>query len=288
MSEQRSLNGKTVAISGAARGIGKATTAALVAKGARVAIGDIDLELAEKTAAALGGNVIALPLDVTDRSSFETFLAEAEHQLGPIDVVVNNAGIMPIGLVSEEADDSTRRQIDINVHGVITGTKLALERMLPRGSGHIVNIASQAGKAGMPGLATYCGTKHFVVGFSEAVRGEVHETDIEVSCVMPAIVNTELTDGMTQARGVKQIEPEDVANAIVGALEKPYFDVHVPKSAGRIGKVVQTLPRGAREGMARALKLDKVATDVDTKARAAYEDRAAESEPSVDQKTHVS
>ena len=194
---------------------------------------------------------------------------------------------MPIGLVSEEADDSTRRQIDINIHGVVTGTKLALERMLPRGTGHIVNIASQAGKAGMPGLATYCGTKHFVVGFSEAVRGEVHETDIEISCVMPAIVNTELTDGMTQARGVKQIEPEDVANAIVEALEKPYFDVHVPKSAGRIGKVVQTLPRGARERMARALKLDKVATEVDTKARAAYEDRAAESEPSVDQKTHV-
>src|SRR5919107_5084267 len=94
--QRRSLDGKVVAITGAARGIGKATAAALVAKGCRVAIGDLDYELAEKTAAQLGGGTVALPLDVTDRAAFERFLDEAERQLGPVDVLVNNAGIMPV------------------------------------------------------------------------------------------------------------------------------------------------------------------------------------------------
>jgi NAD(P)-dependent dehydrogenase (short-subunit alcohol dehydrogenase family) len=285
---QRSIAGRTVAITGGARGIGKATATALVAKGARIAIGDIDLELAEKTAAELGGKVIALPLDVTDRSSFDNFLTEAERELGPLDVLINNAGIMPAGLFIEEDDDSTRRQIDINVHGVITGSKLAIERMLPRKSGHIVNIASQAGKTGMPGIATYCASKHAVVGLSEAIRGELRDSGIEVSCVMPAIVNTELTSGVKPARGVRNVEPHEVADAIVAALEEPKFDVPVPRSAQSITTFLKLFPRGFRERVARAMNVDKLMIDIDEQARSAYEQRAAESEPSVDQKTPVS
>ena len=133
-----------------------------------------DGELAEKTAAELGGNCVAFELDVTDRESFSRFLDNAESELGPIDVVINNAGIMPVGTFAEESDETAKTMVDINLHGVIFGTKLALERMLPRGSGHIVNIASQAGKAGLPGGATYCATKHAVVGLSEAVRAREH------------------------------------------------------------------------------------------------------------------
>src|SRR3712207_5860936 len=110
---------------------------------------------------------------------------------------------------------------------------------------------STAGKAGFPGGATYCGTKHFVVGVSEAVRAELRETGIEISCVMPGIVNTELASGLQQARGVKNVNPEDVANAIVEALQKPHFDVFVPKSIGPINKVLGVLPRGGREAFAR-------------------------------------
>src|SRR5271154_6360920 len=116
--ERRSLNGKVVAITGGARGIGKATAAALVSEGCRVAIGDLDLTLAEQTAAALGGGTVALALDVTARASFAHFLDEAERQLGQIDIVVNNAGIMPVTPFAEEAEDSVRRQVDINLHGV--------------------------------------------------------------------------------------------------------------------------------------------------------------------------
>jgi NAD(P)-dependent dehydrogenase (short-subunit alcohol dehydrogenase family) len=274
--ERRSLNGKVVAITGGARGIGKATATALVRKGCRVAIGDLDLALAEQTAAALGGGTIALPLDVTDRSSFAAFLDEAERQLGPLDVVVNNAGIMPVTPFVEEGEDSIRRQVDINLHGVIAGTQLAIERMQPRGRGHIVNIASQAGKGGVPGIATYSATKHAVVGLSEAVRLELRGSGVEVSCVMPTVVNTELTSGVGQ-RWIKPVEASDVAGEIVDALEVPRFDVWVPRANGALFKVVGMLPRGAREAIGRLMKLDKLMFEVDHGARRAYEERAAQS-----------
>jgi len=274
--ERRSLNGRVVAITGGARGIGKATAAALTRKGCRVAIGDLDLELAEKTAAELGGGTLALALDVTDRASFAGFLDEAERQLGPLDVVVNNAGIMPVTPFIEEPVESIRRQLEINVYGVITGMQLAIERMRPRNSGHIVNLASQAGKAGIAGIATYSGTKHAVVGVSEAVRAELRGSGIEIACVMPTVVNTELTHGV-ENRMVKAVEAEDVANEIVDALEAPRFDVFVPRANGVLFKLISLLPRAAREWVGRAMGVDKLMIDVDHAARRGYEERAAKS-----------
>ncbi|MCW2988339.1 MAG: Short-chain dehydrogenase [Solirubrobacterales bacterium] len=279
--QRRSLNGKVVAITGGAQGIGRATATALVRKGCRVAIGDIDLELAEKTAAGLGGGTIALPLDVTDRSSFEGFLDETERQLGPVDAVINNAGIMPVTPFADESEESVRRQIDINLHGVITGTQLAIRRLQPRGTGYIVNIASQAGKAGVPGIATYSGTKHAVVGMSEAVRGELRGSGVEVLCVMPTVVSTDLTSGVGQ-RWVKPVEAEDVANEIVDAMELPRFDVFVPRANGLLLRFGAILPRSASEFIARLMGMDKLMFEVDHGARRAYEERAARSEPSAE------
>jgi NADP-dependent 3-hydroxy acid dehydrogenase YdfG len=277
MAKQRqNLSGKVVAITGGARGIGKATAEALVRKGCRVALGDLDTELAEKTAAELGGGTVALPLDVTDRGSFAAFLDEAERQLGPVDVVINNAGIMPVTSFLGESDGSIRRQLDINVYGVVTGMQLAIERMRPRGSGHIVNLASQAGRAGIPGIATYSGTKHAVVGVSEAVRAELRGSGIEFSCVMPTVVNTELAHGVSH-RMIKAVEPEDVANEIVDALEVPRFDVFVPRANGVLFKVTSILPRRAREAVARLFGVDKLMTEADHGARRGYEERAAQS-----------
>ena len=280
--EPRSIHGKVVAITGGARGIGKATAEALSRKGARVAIGDLDADLAAQAAEGLGTEAIGLELDVTKRESFADFLAQVEERLGPLDVLVNNAGIMPIGPFVEEDDATAHRMIDINLHGVIYGIKLALPGMTRRNSGHIVNIASQAGKAGLPGGATYCATKHAVVGLSEAVYAEVRDAAIEVSCVMPAVVNTELGSGLVDTRGVKKLEPEEVAEAIVDALEHPKLDVFVPRSAGAIHKVVSLLPRRGREVMARALKADQVLAGADATTRAGYEERAARSEPGLE------
>jgi NAD(P)-dependent dehydrogenase (short-subunit alcohol dehydrogenase family) len=277
--QRRSLSGKVVAITGGARGIGKATAAALVAKGCRVALGDLDQELTEKTAAQLGGGTIALPLDVTDRASFERFLEETERQLGPVDVLMNNAGIMPVTPLTEESDDSIRRQLDINVYGVILGTQLAIARMRPRRSGHVVNVASSAGKAGVPGIATYSATKHAVVGFTEAVRAEHVDDGIEFSYVMPITVNTQLIEGLKDQRGVKRVEAEDVAREIVEALETGKVDVYVPKQLRASVAIGTLLPRRAREAMGRFMGIDKVMTEVDRSARRAYEERAAHSEP---------
>jgi NADP-dependent 3-hydroxy acid dehydrogenase YdfG len=280
--EPRSLRGRVVAITGGARGIGRATAAALVRKGAKVAIGDLDRELTERTAAELGGGTLALELDVTDRDSFEGFLDQVEERLGSLDVLVNNAGIMPLGPFVDESDRTARVMVDINVHGVLYGMKLALPRMQRRGTGHLVNIASQAGKGGVPGGATYSGTKHFVVGVSEAVRAELRGTEIEVSCVMPAVVNTELGSGLQQTRGIRKLEPEEVADAIVGALERPKFDVWVPRDSAGIYKVLQLLPRRGREAVARMLNADKVLAGADRVERAAYEERAVHSEPALE------
>ena len=283
MAKQRNpLSGKVVAITGGARGIGKATATALVRRGCRVAIGDIDATLAEQTAAGLGGGTVALPVDVTDRSSFSTFLDEAERQLGPLDVVINNAGIMPVTPFVEESVDSIHRQIDINLHGVIAGTQMAIERMTPRHSGHIVNIASQAGKGGLPGIATYTATKHAVVGLSEAVRAELRGSGIEMHCVMPTVVNTELTSGVGQ-RWVKPVEAEDVAEAIAEALEVNRYDVWVPKENAAIYRIMTLMPRNVREAIGRFMKVDKLMTEVDHSARNAYEERAAQSEPSAEE-----
>lgn len=278
----RSLDGRVVAITGGARGIGRATAEALVRKGARVAIGDLDFELATKTAEELGGGTVALELNVTDRESFDRFADGVENQLGPLDVLINNAGIMPLGALKDETDETARRQIDINLHGVIFGTKIAMNRMVLRRSGHIVNIASMAGKGGFPHGATYCATKHGVVGLSEAAYQELMGTNVEISWVMPGVVNTELASGLGKARGVETVEPEDVADAIVEALEFPRPEVFVPKIAGRINKVMAAAPRGFRLWIARALKADRVLVEVDANRRASYEDRAAHSEPGVE------
>jgi len=269
----RSLAGKVIAITGGARGIGRATAAALIMQGARVAIGDIETALAEQTAQELGGATVGLPLDVTDRASFAAFLEQVEQRLGPLDVLINNAGIMPIGPFVEETDATADRMIDINLKGVIYGSKLALERFIPRGRGHLVNVASAAGKAGFPGGATYCATKHAVVGLSEAIRAEVRPTEIDVSIVMPVVVNTELGSGLQKSRGVKVVEPEDVANAIVEALQTGRFEVYVPKSLTGMVRFGALAPRAAVESFARLLRGDQVLARPDHAARAAYEAR---------------
>jgi NADP-dependent 3-hydroxy acid dehydrogenase YdfG len=278
----RTLAGRVAAITGGGRGIGRATAEAMVRAGMKVAIGDVDLDAARRTAEELGGGTLGLELDVTERKSFERFVDDTEAQLGPLDVLVNNAGIMALGGFVDEDDLTALRQIDINVHGVLYGMKIALPRFLSRGSGHLVNIASMAGKGGFPGAATYSGTKHFVVGVSEAVRQELRGTAIELSVVMPGIVNTELAAGLGSARLVKNVEPDEVAAAIVDALERPRFDVFVPKSAGRITTASYLLPRRGREAIARALKADRVLTDIDAGARRRYELRAAHSEPGLE------
>jgi NAD(P)-dependent dehydrogenase (short-subunit alcohol dehydrogenase family) len=281
--ETRNLSGKVVAITGGARGIGFATAQACARKGMAVALGDLDASLASESAGKLGGDKhLGLALDVTDRKSFEAFLDQVEERLGPVDVLINNAGIMPVGNFVDESDETAHRMVDINLHGVIYGCKLAMPKMTARRSGHIVNIASMAGKGGFPQAATYCATKHAVVGLSEAIRAELVDTGVDVSYVMPSFVDTELTVGLKGSKAIKTVEPSLVADLTVDALETGRVEVFVPKSNGPISRVLTLLPRGAREKLGHALGGDTALETVDPSTRKVYEDRAAQSEPSRD------
>ena len=197
---ERQIAERVVAlVTGGAQGIGSRDPA-LVAGGARVAIGDLDGELARRTARDLRGDVRAFDLDVSDSASFALFVACAGEELGPPDILVNNAGIMLIGSFLEEDDAATRLLVDVNVHGVLNGMKLVLPGMIERGRGHLVNVSSSLGRTGLSHAATYCGSKFFVYGVSESIRAELRGTGVEVSCVMPGQVRTDLSAGLADSR----------------------------------------------------------------------------------------
>ena len=275
----RPVAGRVVAITGGARGIGRATARALVQEGARVALGDVDEDAAREAAAQLGTGCFALRVDVADRRSMREFLDRTEAELGPLDVMVNNAGILHLGPFLEEDDAATQRQVDVNLHGVLNGMKEALPRLRARPAGHLVNVASSAGKLTPPGIATYTATKHAVVGLTEAVRAELRDTPVEFSVVMPAVVRTEMIAGYKEPRGFKPIEPDDVAREILAALRHPRMDVFVPRSLAPTLRFRSLLPRRVAEGLDRALKVDEVTWEADRAQRATYEARAAASDP---------
>jgi short-subunit dehydrogenase len=248
VAERRPIAGRVVAVTGGARGIGLATARALEARGARVVTGDLP------------------ELDVTSRESFATWLDAA----GPIDALINNAGVMHVGPFLEESDEWTRRQVDVNLHGVILGMKLALPAMVARGSGHVVNVASAASLIGVPREAVYAATKHAVRGVSASVRLELRGTGVDLSIVMPGLVRTELAAGTLRGLVLK---PEDVAHAIVATLERPRFDVYVPRAYAAIATAGQLLPRRAREAVLRLAGAERATAQTTAADRAAYESR---------------
>jgi NADP-dependent 3-hydroxy acid dehydrogenase YdfG len=268
-----SIEGRVVAITGAARGIGLATAAEVRARGARVAIGDIDSDEVVRAAASLGKDVLTSPLDVTDPSSFRGFLTLAEQEIGPVDVLVNNAGIMPIGPLLEEREEVARQVVAINVLGVLTGMKLALPAMLARGDGHIVNVASIAGKSPVPGGATYAASKASIISLTESARVEFADTGVSFTCVMPSFTATELIAGTKGTRFIPSVDPHSVAEAIADAVGHRHTDVYVPSAVGLIARTQPLLGRRLRDAINHLIGVDRTFLDFDRSARAAYDAR---------------
>lgn len=271
------INGKTIAITGAARGIGHATAKALLQRGARVVIGDRDVNALESAVTALDalGPVSGYPLDVTNRQSFGEFLDKARSEGGGrIDVLINNAGVMPVGPFLQQSEQAIRSALEVNFYGVLNGCQLVLPEMVARRGGHIVNIASMAGMTAVPGQVVYAGTKFAVVGLSTAMADEFAPQGVEVSVILPTFTNTELIAGTHPSAAQKPVQPEDIAAAVVKVLDKPTTIVSVPRQLRFVAALAQMLgPRG-RRWLSKRLGNDRVFLDFDPTARQSYEDRA--------------
>ena len=162
----------------------------------------------------------------------------------------------------------------MNFYGVVNGCRLVLPEMVKRRRGHIINIASVAGMLAVPGQALYAGTKFAVLGLSTALADEYAPAGVEVSCVMPTFTNTELIAGTKTGGMTSPVEPEDIAAAVVKTLDKPKTAVTVPYSMRFIAAATAFLPPKGRRWLSAKTGTDRVFLDLDTSARAAYEQRA--------------
>lgn len=268
------LKNRVVVITGGGRGIGLATAQRFAKAGARIAIGDVDVELAEQSAASLNGYGGAL--DVRDPQSFRDFIAATEKALGPVGVVINNAGIMPAGEFLQETDAVSDTQIDINLRGVIHGCKAALPGMLKRGRGHVVNVASLAGVVPIPGLSVYCATKFAVVGLTKSLREEYRDSGVQFSTIMPSKVLTELASGTdAAARGIPAVAPEEVAQAVFDAVDSELGEVTVPRYLSVAPAVMNSTPTRLLRGVRRLVGDQRVLKSIDQNARKGYNARIA-------------
>jgi short-subunit dehydrogenase len=161
--------------------------------------------------------------------------------------------------------------VDVNLHGPILGTKLAIARMKQRGTGHIVNVSSGVGRIALAGAATYSATKYAIVGFTEATRSELQGTGIDVSCVLPMIVNTELGAGLSTVKGQRTVEATDVAHAIAATIIRPRFETWVPRTAHWMYLVMSVLPKKLSDALSRMVGASDVLARPDSNARADYE-----------------
>ncbi|WP_233150082.1 SDR family oxidoreductase [Kineosporia sp. A_224] len=271
MRRRRSVSGLVVAITGAANGIGLETATRFARAGASVAIGDLDGAAARSAAHGLGGRALGIELDVTDTASFSAFLDEVETRIGPLDVLVNNAGVMWVGPFGDEPEHVARRQVDVNLLGAMRGVRLAAPGMVARGRGCILTVASAASIVSPPGESTYAATKHGIHGYLKGVRRELRGTGVDICVVLPTVVDTALAAG-TKPGGVPMLRPADVAAAVVATVERPRFEVFVPGRVRALGAATGLLPRGLRDLVERLLVPDQVvAVRADEDARRGYE-----------------
>ncbi|WP_242149104.1 SDR family oxidoreductase [Sphingomonas sp. BAUL-RG-20F-R05-02] len=218
---------KVVLITGASSGIGEATARELAEAGARLFIGARRGDRLKALADELGESVAWQPLDVINSAVFDAFVAAAEARFGRIDVLVNNAGVMPLSPLAQLKRDEWKRMVDVNIHGVLNGIAAVLPRFVAQRSGHVVNVASVAAHMVMPTATVYCATKHAVRAITEGLRQEHDE--VRSTLISPGVVATELGHDITDPEIAaaltgwrkKALTPDAIARAVRYAIEQP-------------------------------------------------------------------
>lgn len=231
------LNGKIALVTGASSGIGAATALKLAAQGVKVGLAARRIDRLQQLVAqirAAGGEALAIEMDVVDAASVEAGVTQLVDAYGTIDILFNNAGLMPISDIDSFKTDEWHRMVDVNVKGLLNSTAAVLPYMQKQHAGHIFNTSSIAGRKIFPGLSVYCATKHAVTAFSEGLRLEVGKKhNIRVTCIQPGAVDTELFEHVSdkgyrdQMEGLRNqmefLKASDVADTIVFALQAPDY-----------------------------------------------------------------
>ncbi len=227
-----SLDGRKILITGASSGIGEATAEKIVAEGGAVALGARRKDRLDELAGRLDGTAVSIEADIADQDQAQNLVETAHSELGGLDGLVNNAGVMLLGPLQGANPDEWRRMIDVNCLGLLYCTHFALPLMRDGGGGDVVNVSSVAGRTAALGSGVYNMTKWGVVGYSESLRQEGAMIGVRVTCVEPGYVETELQghnehplvlermEKMKEEIG-KVLEADDIANAIVYALAQP-------------------------------------------------------------------
>jgi hypothetical protein len=260
------LDRAIVAVTGGARGIGKSTADLFSAGGATVCVGDLD-----GAQCSPAPRVRGYTADVTSRNSFAEFVTAVIERHGRIDVLVNNAGVMPLGDFLAEDDSISRTTFEVNVWGLIHGMRLVLPHMIARGQGHIVNVASMAGKLPIPGMAVYNASKFAAVGLSAAVREEYRDSGVSVTTVLPSAVRTRLASGVPLGRGLPTVEPEAVARAIVGSVASRRAQITVPRYLAGWDLLSAVTPPAVIGLARRAIRDRRALASVDHELRDGYQ-----------------
>lgn len=240
----KDLTGKVALITGSARGMGKLTAVNFAREGSRVVLTDLDQEELQKATAELkdaGYDVYSYVLDISDRDACFKLVEQVEAEVGPIDVLVNNAGIATNETVLETSEEQYRRITDVNYLGQVWMMQAAVPGMVKRGSGHVVNMCSMAGKVAACNLGPYCATKFAFIGITDAIRQELKGSGVEFTIVNPGYIGTGMFEGAKVPYVTRWLDPQKVSDALLVAVKKNKGEIFVPNFLGRLAAFARGL-----------------------------------------------